>query len=360
MDSSTVPGDPAPAPVFVLTSSRGFPGWLAATGGSLAFTTYQAGKIFLLGLQPDGSLSVFDRSFPRAMGLAVSPDSRTLYLATQAQLYRFDNILPHGARQGRHDAVYGPHQSWITGDLDIHDLGIAADGRPVFVNTLFNCLATVADGFSFRPLWRPPFITRLAAEDRCHLNGMAMEQGVPRYVTCLSRSDVVDGWRDRRADGGIVMDVATGAVVAEGLSMPHSPRLYQGRLWLLNSGEGQFGWIDPASGAFHPVAFCPGFARGLAFCGRYAIIGLSNARENRTFNELGLDRTLREKASTARCGLLVVDLETGDTVEWVRIEGVVRELFDIAVLPGVVSPSLIGLKGTEIQRMLSIDDDVPG
>ena len=342
-------------PAFVLTTSRGFPAWLHGIGGSIAFTTYQAGKIFFIGLKPDGRLWVHERSFPRAMGLAVSADGRALYLATQYQLYRFDNILPKGDRQGIHDAVYAPHQSWITGDIDIHDVAIGADGRPIFACTLFNCIGTISEGFSFRPLWRPPFISRLAAEDRCHLNGMAVEAGVPRYVTCVAQSDVTDGWRDRRVDGGVVVDVATGRLVAEGLSMPHSPRLHDGRLWLLNSGAGTFGWVDVQSGVFNEVAFCPGYARGLTFVGPYAVIGLSLARDNRTFRGLPLEAALATKASDARCGLLVVDTRTGQTMEWVRIEGVIKELFDVAFLPGATCPSAIGLKGNEVLRVLSVD-----
>ena len=162
-------------------------------------------------------------------------------LATHHQLYRFDNLLQAGQKQGIYDAAYAPHMTWITGDIDIHDVAIGADDKPVFVNTLFNCLATTSDGHSFKPLWKPPFISRLAAEDRCHLNGMAMENGAPRYVTCVSKSDVADGWRDRRTDGGLVLDVTTDKIVASGLSMPRSPRLHEGKLWVLNSGTGELG-----------------------------------------------------------------------------------------------------------------------
>lgn len=345
-----------PVQKFSITTSRNFPDWLGGTGGSLAFTTYQGGRIIFLGLNPDGRLSVVLRDFPRCMGLAASTDGRTLMMATHVQMYRLDNVLPQGRRQGNHDAIYAPHQNWITGDLDIHDVGIGPDGRPIFVNTLFNCLATTSDGHSFRPLWRPAFISRLAAEDRCHLNGLAMEAGVPRFVTCASRSDVADGWRDRRNDGGIVIDVASGEVVASGLSMPHSPRLRDGRLWLLNSGTGEFGWIDPASGQFTAVAFCPGYARGLAFMGNYAIVGLSLPRENQTFLGLALDAALLRHDADARCGLLVIDLRSGDTVEWVRIEGPISELFDVVALPGVRCPAAIGTKGNDIRRVISIDE----
>lgn len=345
-----------PVEAFALTTSRHFPEWLARINASLVFTTYQAGKVFFLGLRPDGRLAVFERSFARSMGLGVSDDARSLLLATQYQLLRFDNVLAQGARQGEHDALYAPHAAWITGDVDAHDVAFAADGRPVFVNTLFSCLATISEGHSFKPLWRPPFVSRLAPEDRCHMNGMALQDGAPRYVTAVSRSDVGDGWRDRRADSGVVIDVATGDVVCEGLSMPHSPRLHEGRLWLLNSGAGELGHVDIKTGKFEPVAFCPGYARGLAFTGGHAVVGLSMARENRTFQGLPLDQALDKRGADPRCGLLVINAATGDTVEWVRIEGVVRELFDVAVLPGVKNPSVLGFKTDEILRVISMDE----
>lgn len=342
---------------FALTTSRGFTSWLARSGGSLAFTTYQAGKVFFLGLKEDGTQSVHERTFARCMGLGVSHDARTLLLATHYQLYRFDNPVPPGQRApDGSDAIYVPRLSWITGDLDIHDVAFDADGRPLFVNTLFGCLATTSEGKSFKPVWRPSFISRLAPEDRCHLNGMAIENGRPRYVTAVSESDVADGWRDKRTDGGIVIDVTTGEIVCRGLSMPHSPRLHDDKLWVLNSGAGEFGYVDVAAKRFVPLAFCPGYARGLAFAGGCAIVGLSLPREVRTFQGLPLDAALAQKNSEARCGLIMVDLKTGDTVAWVRLEGVVRELYDVAFLPGVRQPSAIGFKTDEITRLIAIED----
>lgn len=342
---------------FALTPSRHFPDWLAATGGAIAFTTYQAGKLFLLGVKPDGRLSIFERTFARSMGLAVSADGRTLALATQHQIHRFDNIMLAGqVSSDGFDAVYAPHVGWVTGDLDAHDVGFGADGRPLFVNTLFSCIATVSDAHSFKPVWKPAFISRLAAEDRCHLNGMALENGEPRYVTAVSRSDVGDGWRDRRVDGGIVIDVRSQEIVAEGLSMPHSPRLHQGRLWLLNSGAGEFGYVDLETGRFEGVAFCPGYARGLAFTGDFALIGLSLGRENRTFSGLPLEKALQSRDAAPRCGLAVIDLTKGDMVGWVRVEGLVHELYDVGLLPNIRRPSLIGFKSDEVRYVISIDE----
>ena len=196
----------AAVPKLELLPSRQFPSWLAEQNLSLAFTTYQSGKLFLVGLQPNGRLSIFERSFNRAMGLWASPE--TLFLSTLFQLWRFDNALePRQVYQG-YDRLYVPQVACTTGDLDVHDIAFDAKGRIVFVNTLFSCLATVSETHSFTPLWRPPFISKLAAEDRCHLNGLALKDGSAAYVTAVSRADVADGWRDRRTGGGGVPTAA--------------------------------------------------------------------------------------------------------------------------------------------------------
>jgi uncharacterized protein (TIGR03032 family) len=342
---------------FALSTSGSFAHWLQSTESALAFTTYQPGKIFLLGAKPDGSLALSERTFARSMGLAVSPDGRTLALATQYQIHRFDNVVPPDELSEEDvDAIYAPHAAWVTGDLDTHDVAFGADGRPIFVNTLFSCIATVSDGHSFRPIWKPVFISRLVPENRCHLNGFAVENGTARFATAVSRSDVADGWRDRRQDGGVVIDPHSDEVVAEGLSMPHSPRLHEGRLWVLNSGAGELGYVDLQSRRFESVAFCPGYARGLAFAGNHAVVGLSLPRENRTFSGLSLDRALRARDTAPRCGLAIIDLSSGDMTAWVRIEGIVRELYDVAVLPNVTRPRLIGFKTDEVKYLISIDE----
>ncbi|MEF8735241.1 MAG: TIGR03032 family protein [Candidatus Accumulibacter necessarius] len=344
---------PAAVPRLEITTSRQFPAWLAEQKLSLALTTYQIGKLFFLGLKPNGELSIFERSFNRCMGLCATANG--LYLSSLYQVWRFENLFTQGEQQDGYDRLYLPQVGYTTGDLDIHDLAVAADGRLIFVNTLFGCLATLSETHSFKPLWRPPFSSRLAAEDRCHLNGLAMKEGRAAYVTAVSRSDVVDGWRDHRADGGIVIDVNTNAIVAEDLSMPHSPRWYQGRLWLLNSGSGEFGYVDLTAGRFVPVSFCAGYLRGLAFHGDFALVGLSKPRHNRTFSGLALDENLRSRQAEARCGVQVIDLRSGDAVHWLRIEGVVDELYDVVALPGVRRPMALGFKTDEIRRVLSIE-----
>jgi uncharacterized protein (TIGR03032 family) len=243
-----------------------------------------------------------------------------------------------------------------TGDLDIHDIIVEKSGRIVFAATQLSCLGTISNRFSVTPLWQPPFISCLVPEDRCHLNGLAERDGQARYVTAVSRSDSIGGWRQHRSDGGIVMDVSTNQVIGEGLSMPHSPRWYQGQLWLLNSGRGDFGRLDLQSGRYEPVAFCPGYIRGLSFVGNYAVVGLSRPRHDKNFGGLPLELELSKRNCFAECGLRIVDLRNGDCVHSLWIEGDVTEIYDVVVMKGTSRPMALGLKTNEIKVLLSLDE----
>jgi hypothetical protein len=359
-----------------INASRQFTPWLYEQKLSLTFTTYQAGKLFFIGLQPDGRLSVFERTFERCMGLYAQDHS--LYMSSLYQLWRFENILEPGQIHDNYDALYLPQVGYVTGDLDIHDIALsnlpfkiqnskgeepaetpsllnrAGGEKLLFINTLFSCLATVSETHSFTPLWQPPFISKLAAEDRCHLNGLAIRDGKPKYVSGVSQSDVADGWRDKRVNGGCLIDIESNNILLTGLSMPHSPRWYRDKLWLLNSGTGEFGYADLERGVFEPIVFCPGYQRGLAFHNDFAIVGISQPRHNKTFRGLPLDEQLLLKNAEPRCGLLVIDLRTGDIVHSLRLEGVVEELYDVAALPGVRRPMAIGFKTDEIRRTITM------
>jgi uncharacterized protein (TIGR03032 family) len=342
------------APRFEITTSRQFTSWLAGTGASFAITTYQSGKVILIGSNAaTGRLSVFERSLERPMGLAFN--GRRLAIATLVQITTFVDAAEGQQTAEGYDAVLVPQIAHYTADLDVHDLAFDAGGRLVFANTLFSCLAAASATHSFRALWKPPFVSRLAAEDRCHLNGLAMRDGRPAYVTAVSETDVADGWRDNRVTGGVVIDVATSNIVCRGLSMPHSPRLHDGKLWVLNSGMGEAGIVDVAAGRFEAVAFCPGYLRGLTFIGPYALVGLSEPRENKTFTGLPLQDRLVAAKVEPRCAVYVIDTRSGDVVHWLRIEGVVNELYDVAALPGIKRPMMIGFRQQEIRRTISIE-----
>lgn len=333
-----------------ISASRHFTDWLAELGISVGLSTYEAGKLILVGRRSDGALAGNERNFSRAMGLW--SDGQTLWAATAFQLWRFENVLAPGQLDKDVDRLFVPRCGYTTGDIDAHDVALA-DGRLHFVSTLFSTIATLSDRDSFKPVWTPPFVSKLAAEDRCHLNGLAVRDGQLRYATAVAVCDSAEAWRDHRRDGGVVIDVQSNQILATGLSMPHSPRWYRDRLWLLDSGNGRFGFLD-AQGQLQTVAFCPGYARGLAFAGDYAIIGLSRPREQ-TFSGLALDAELDKRGAKARTGLVVVDLNTGDLVHWLQLDERIRELYDVIALPGVRRARMLGFKTDEIKHTLSIE-----
>lgn len=355
-------GKPVPRDIAALevekSCSRGLAGWLGEHKLSLAITSYQSGRIYLVGSDPKGRVSFFERIFERAMG--VVGNAQRIYLGGLYQVWRFENVLrPNEVIHGQFDKCYVPRNAQTIGDLDIHELGIRKNGKVVFVNTKYSCLAELSQTHSFKAVWKPAFISKLAPEDRCHLNGLAMVDGEPKYVTAVCTSDSVDGWRDRRVDGGVVIDVETDEIVCEGLSMPHSPRWHNGKLWLLNAGSGHLGWVDFGRKAFVPHAFVPGFARGLSIIGNVAAVGLSKPR-NQRFEGLRLDDELKKRDADPWCGVQIVSLTTGDVMNWIRFEGDISELFDISFLPGVKHPMLVGLRTAQIRDLLTFESALPG
>ncbi|MCA8999872.1 MAG: TIGR03032 family protein [Planctomycetaceae bacterium] len=347
---------------FEITCSRGFPDWLASQQVSLGVTTYQGNRLLLLGLKPDGRLAVFQRVFERCMGLyAVSrpeePPSQTLWMTSKCQVWRFENMLVPGQHFDGCDRSFAPQQVFYTGDVDAHDIAVESTGRVLFVSTLLSCVATLSERFSLQPVWRPPFVSKLAAEDRCHLNGLALEHGRMKYVTACAKADSFDGWRDHRDTGGCVLDVESGETILTGLSMPHSPRVYRDKLWVLNSGAGEFGYVDREVGRLECVAECSGYARGLAFVNGWALVGTSLPRHEPTFRGLPIEQKFSATGQTPRCGLQVISLETGDTAHWVRIEGDVQELYDVVVLPEVVRPRAAGIQNDEVHHNIWFQDE---
>lgn len=336
-----------------ISVSRGFARWLAGARCSLAFTSYQTGQLFLVGLLPGGQVSFHQQNYVRAMGVHATP--QRLYVGSLFQIWRLENVLaPHERANEHFDRLYVPRNAQTTGDIDVHELSVDQAGRMIFVNTKYSCLATNSVTHGFRPIWKPPFISRLAAEDRCHLNGLAMRDGKPAYVTAVSRSDVTQGWRDRRHEGGVLIDLADDRIVTDQLSMPHSPRVSEAGVYLLDSGRGMIVLVDPKSGARTDIAFCPGFLRGLALHNGFAIATISLPREG-AFNGLALDGELKQRDGEPWCGVCIVDLRTGDLVEWIRLSGAIKELFDVTVIPEVTCPMALGVNSPDIQSLVSFD-----
>ncbi|GAA3730015.1 uncharacterized protein (TIGR03032 family) [Sphingorhabdus rigui] len=341
--------------VTTFSQSDGLVRHLAAQRASLMFSSYQSGLLYMLGHTATGGGHLHQSAMDKPMGIWVE-DENAFTLSAGYQIMRFKNGLePEQRVNVQFDACYVARETHFTGELDAHDIGIGRDGQPIFVNTRYNCLATTDPRHSFRELWRPSFISALVDEDRCHLNGLAMDNGEPAYVTAVSRSDTIDGWRDRRHDGGVIIDVRKNKVICEGLSMPHSPRLHNGELWVLNSGTGELGVVEGAAkgkGKFVPRVFCPGFARGLTIRNGFAYIGLSKPRYKR-FEGLALDQKLKDADSEPWCGIQIIDLAKGTCAEWFRIDGAVKEIFDVAVITGHACPMSIGPNAPEIIKFVT-------
>lgn len=344
--------DPAP-PKTDISFSGDLYNFLASRQISIAFTSYQTGNLYILGHGLDHKLSLHQASYPQAMG--VVGDGERIYLASLNQIVRLENVLgPDQVANSKHDKVYVPRNFQTTGAVDLHEVGVTHEGKVVFINTKYSCLCELSLKHSFKPIWKPSFISQIVPEDRCHLNGLAMQDGVPKYASAVCRSDIVDGWRDRRDNGGIIIDIETDEIVAEGLSMPHSPRVHDGKLWVANSGSGEIGWIDRDSKTFQPVAFCPGFIRGLAFVDGFAVVTLSKPRYNR-FDGLALADTLDAKDADPWCGVQIINLSDGSVAHWIRFDGVIQEFFDVCILPGVKDALTIGPQTAEFNSFISIE-----
>jgi uncharacterized protein (TIGR03032 family) len=308
---------------------------LADRGISLLVSTYQAGRLVVLRHDGRGGVNTHFHELRKPMGVALTPDGVRLAIGTKGEVREYRDapaVAPHLDRPGgpRHDAAYLPRVTHVTGDVLVHEMAWAGDGELWFANTRFSCLCTRSERHSFQARWRPPFITALAAEDRCHLNGLAMVDGRPRYVTALGRTDTQGGWRADKRAGGVLLEVPSGDVVAAGLAMPHSPRVVDGSLWVLESGTGGIGRIHPATGRFDPIASLPGFTRGLDFHGPLAFVGLSKVRETAHFGDLPITQVPVDQRA---CGVWVVDVHTGRTVAFLRFEAGVREIFAVTVVP---------------------------
>lgn len=330
--------------------SDDFHAWMTSCGGSIALTTYQGQRVGLIGF--DGRrVSPLLREFATPMGLCVRGD--TLALATKTQVILFASAPAlaasyPGATPGSYDALYLPRVTYHTGDLRVHDVGFGEGGLWI-VNTLLSCIGILSNTENFEPRWKPSFISSLAAEDRCHLNGMAIIDGRPRYATALGATDTAGGWRANKVSGGVLIDLPSGQNVLRGLSMPHSPRWREGKLWILNSGAGELCVLDAPQGKMTTVAVLPGFLRGLDFAGPYALIGLSQIRQSNIFGGL----LVKERFPKLLCGVAVVDTRTGRPVGMFEFSSGLHELFEVQFLPGIRRPMILQPGSDEAERAVS-------
>jgi len=331
---------------FSSTYSREVPDILAQLGCSLALSTYQAGKVIFLSPLGD-SLVQLARNFNKPMGMAVDGDR--MAVATKDEVVVLQNVpglaVGYPNKPGHYDALFVPRASYYTGPLDLHDM--TWSGETLWaVNTVFSCLCHIDARYSFTPVWQPPFISDLTPEDRCHLNGLAMADGEPRFVTALGALDTPKGWREDRTGGGMLMDVASGEVVLGGLAMPHSPRLYDGRLYFTLSATGELCCADPDAGTYEVVNRVPGFARGLARYGDYLFVGHSRIRKKHLFGDLPL------VDQEHYAGVVLVHLPSGNIAGAIRYHTSCEEIYDVHVLPGLLRPGILGVQSDLFRRAL--------
>lgn len=312
-------------------ASDGFNQWMAGAGGTLAVSTYQAGKLVLIGWN-GRQVTVLPRDFQKPLGLAVDGDRLALACRNEVIIFANADILgPHHPElhAGQYDTLFLPHIIYHTGDMNIHD--IAFSGHDIWmVNTRFSCLSKLTDQCNFQPQWHPPFVTKLVPEDRCHLNGLAMLDGKPKYVTAHGDTNVGGAWKPGRANGGVLLDVETGQTVMRNFCMPHSPRYHEGRWWALNSGRGELCVIDPDRGSLDVVCALPGYVRGLCFASDVAIVGLSKIRTSHLFDGL----PLQQRFDQLSCAVVVIALDSGREVGRFEFTDGCEELYDVQFISG--------------------------
>ncbi len=324
-----------PLPPFSCTFTPNLPELLWSLKCTLAISTYQAGKVIFISAPERDKLIQLPRNFEKPMGMAA--EGNRLAVATKFNISLFNNardMAPNYPRQpGQYDSLYLPRGTFFTGECDMHDLAWGNAGL-IGVNTRFSCLTHFDFEYSFRPFWKPHFIGDLTPDDKCHLNGLAMDQGEPKYVTALGKSDQQQGWRPTKKNGGILMDIQRNEIVADGLSMPHSPRIYKEGTFLLLSATGELACLE--GGKLNTVLGCEGFARGLDRLGDFLFIGLSKLREtSEAFRDLPIAK------QSVYCGLLVFHLPSQKIVGHLKYENSVEEIYDVKVLQQTRRPSIL-------------------
>lgn len=336
-----------------LRPSEGFRGWLTQHRISLAFNTYHIGKLFMIGVNEAGQFVLSDANFPRSMGLSLHEG--TLWMASHKQIWRFENFLDKGQMSQGNDAVFAPIGATTTGYVNLHDLRVS-DSGVYFIACQFNCIGRLHEKWSFEPIWKPAFISDFAYGDRCHLNCLALEDGAPKYVTCFAKTDTVAGWRAfPKSDSiGLLIDVQTNDILCDNLHMPHSPQLHKGRLYVANSGLGEFGEVDRSTGTYRKICFIPGFTRGIAFWKNYALVGASRPRQNGVFegnDETPLNQRLSDAGTAPECSISVVNLDTNEIEHQIVLDGAASEIYDVCVLPAIRKPRVLDVESDDLNTM---------
>jgi uncharacterized protein (TIGR03032 family) len=304
--------------------------------------------------QDQDRLIQLPRNFERPMGMAYKKNVWAIGLRDSVVITSNAPGLAknYPPNPNTYDGLFVPRTSYYTGALDIHDLVWSGDDL-VAVNTMFSCLMSFDHEQSFKPIWKPHFITKMMPEDRCHINGLAIENEKPRFITALGNTDESYAWKPGMLNGGILMDVPTNEIILSDLPVPHSPRLYEDGLYMQLSATGELVKVDPERGTYDVITKLNGFLRGMDRIGDYLFIAMSRLRQSSS-----LFREAPVAKESVVCGISIVYIPTGKQVGYIIYNTTVEELFDVTVLPDMVRPNIMNLEKALHRHTISTEEQV--
>jgi len=351
--------------IFDHEYSRGFIKWFEENNCSVMFTSYKTNRTYIMNVF-NNSLELRSALMARPTGITISEDTKTLAISNMGNIIRYTNSGAGTFDGNKYDAMFYPVCWHINGDTDVHDLRINKSGQLYYCSSEYNCIAKTSSESTFNIEYTPPWITKTyseilkkevpPAEDRCHLNGLVLDDatGLPRYVTAACNLNYEAAWRDH-INKGVLYDIKENKFITSGLSFPHSPRFYLGKLWVLESGTGYFGYI--IDGKFQPKKFIPGFLRGLDFINNYAVVCASSDRHDAAFEHIPLGRILKSQSRDARVGIFIIDLDTYTIKEHFEFKkktnGTLPEMYDVIILPNICRPYINDLSAQSSKVIIS-------
>jgi uncharacterized protein (TIGR03032 family) len=318
-------------PNITWNADRNFGLWMQDEGISITVSSYQTHQVYTIGLNDTNNVTIWYSSLARVMGLHYNKTLKSLVCSNIGNIIRFENKGKWKTQYGEFDANFVPKTTYHSADTDVHDVCQTNDGEIYYCSALFSCICQPHPSKSFKVYWMPPWIDKLAAEDRCHLNGLCLVDDKPRYVTSTCQGNTSGSWKDIKGKG-VVYDIVENKVVCENLINPHSPRWHKGKLWLLESGTGYFGYVDLEKKKFVQCCFIPTFLRGMSLNGDFAIVCGSYDRHDSAFGDLPLGKALQEKGLTSKCGIWIINTERCDICHYLYFENPVKELYDVTVI----------------------------
>jgi len=336
---------------------RYFLSWLNDIKHAFFLSSYKTAQVYSFGYlhnpEEQQKLSLWITSFNRPMGMHC--DEKDMWISSSGNLWKYQNQGKSvDGNFGEFDATYSPRFSYFGSDIDSHDICVDVDGNPYYCSATFSCICVPSTTHGFKVWWKPPWITKIASEDRCHLNGICSRDGKPRYVTSACQGNVTNAWRENRIGKGIVYDIFEDRVVCSGLTMPHSPRWHNGKLWVLEAGTGWIGEVDFETGKLIKRAWIPGFLRGICFVrDEFIVVGSSDDRYEKSFSELPLGDEMKKNGVSAKCGIFVFDLKTMNQVHHLTFGGGITEIYDVCSAPNIKRPKI-----KEIMETSSLQDHI--